>query len=167
MRLMHINGKFTQGHTTEAIEVRNPATEEVLDTVPKLPYRPRRLHSTAGGVWAQISALGCCTMFPKKYARGYMTSCNCLPSKRASLSQRTRKRSSGSPTPSITTPNSAGTSAAASCPSARNHSLTSSSRSPMVWSAASCHGTIRCCCSRGRWRPRSPPATRSSSSLRK
>jgi betaine-aldehyde dehydrogenase len=34
MKLMYINGKFTQGQATQAIEVQNPATEEVLDTVP-------------------------------------------------------------------------------------------------------------------------------------
>ncbi len=35
MRLMYINGQFTSGHATEAIEVHNPATEEVLETVPR------------------------------------------------------------------------------------------------------------------------------------
>jgi acyl-CoA reductase-like NAD-dependent aldehyde dehydrogenase len=35
MRLMYINGQFTQGHSSEAIEVHNPATEEVLETVPR------------------------------------------------------------------------------------------------------------------------------------
>ena len=35
MRLMYINGEFTKGSATEAIEVTNPATEEVLDTVPR------------------------------------------------------------------------------------------------------------------------------------
>ena len=34
MKLMYINGKFTQGQATKAIEVQNPATEEVLETVP-------------------------------------------------------------------------------------------------------------------------------------
>src|SRR5688572_2720145 len=35
MRLMYINGEFTRGNSTEEIEVTNPATEEVLDTVPR------------------------------------------------------------------------------------------------------------------------------------
>ena len=35
MRAMYINGEFTQGSATEEIEVTNPATEEVLDTVPR------------------------------------------------------------------------------------------------------------------------------------
>ena len=35
MRLMHINGQFTQGEATQEIAVHNPATEEVLDTVPR------------------------------------------------------------------------------------------------------------------------------------
>jgi acyl-CoA reductase-like NAD-dependent aldehyde dehydrogenase len=35
MRLMYINGEFTKGNSTQAIEVTNPATEEVLDTVPR------------------------------------------------------------------------------------------------------------------------------------
>lgn len=35
MRLMHINGEFTQGSASEAIEVRDPATEEVLEAVPR------------------------------------------------------------------------------------------------------------------------------------
>ncbi|MEY4234481.1 MAG: hypothetical protein RL635_1448, partial [Chloroflexota bacterium] len=35
MRLMHINGRFTQGQATQEIAVHNPATEEVLDTVPR------------------------------------------------------------------------------------------------------------------------------------
>ncbi len=35
MKLMYINGEFTKGHAKEAIEVTNPATEEVLDTVPR------------------------------------------------------------------------------------------------------------------------------------
>lgn len=34
MRLMYINGKFTKGSAKEEIEVTNPATEEVLDSVP-------------------------------------------------------------------------------------------------------------------------------------
>jgi acyl-CoA reductase-like NAD-dependent aldehyde dehydrogenase len=35
MKLMYINGQFTRGNSTEEIEVTNPATEEVLDTVPR------------------------------------------------------------------------------------------------------------------------------------
>jgi acyl-CoA reductase-like NAD-dependent aldehyde dehydrogenase len=35
MKLMYINGEFTQGNATEEIEVTNPATEEVLETVPR------------------------------------------------------------------------------------------------------------------------------------
>ncbi len=35
MRLMYINGEFTQGKAKGEIEVTNPATEEVLDTVPR------------------------------------------------------------------------------------------------------------------------------------
>jgi acyl-CoA reductase-like NAD-dependent aldehyde dehydrogenase len=35
MKLMYINGEFTQGNVREAIEVTNPATEEVLDAVPR------------------------------------------------------------------------------------------------------------------------------------
>lgn len=35
MRPMYINGKFTNGNSKEAIEVQNPATEEVLGSVPR------------------------------------------------------------------------------------------------------------------------------------
>jgi len=35
MRLMYINGQFTKGRSTEIIEVRNPATEEIVDSVPR------------------------------------------------------------------------------------------------------------------------------------
>ncbi|HLF72807.1 MAG TPA: aldehyde dehydrogenase family protein, partial [Anaerolineales bacterium] len=35
MKLMYINGEFTHGNAQEEIEVTNPATEEVLDTVPR------------------------------------------------------------------------------------------------------------------------------------
>jgi acyl-CoA reductase-like NAD-dependent aldehyde dehydrogenase len=35
MKLMYINGEFTQGSAEEEIQVTNPATEEVLDTVPR------------------------------------------------------------------------------------------------------------------------------------
>ena len=35
MKLMYINGKFTKGSAKEEIEVTNPATEDVLDTVPR------------------------------------------------------------------------------------------------------------------------------------
>jgi len=35
MKLMYINGEFTKGHAKEGIEVTNPATEAVLDTVPR------------------------------------------------------------------------------------------------------------------------------------
>jgi len=35
MRLMYINGEFTKGSGQGEIEVTNPATEEVLDTVPR------------------------------------------------------------------------------------------------------------------------------------
>jgi acyl-CoA reductase-like NAD-dependent aldehyde dehydrogenase len=35
MKLMYINGTFTKGNAKEEIEVTNPATEEVLDSVPR------------------------------------------------------------------------------------------------------------------------------------
>ena len=35
MKLMYINGEFTKGNAKEEIEVMNPATEEVLDSVPR------------------------------------------------------------------------------------------------------------------------------------
>jgi acyl-CoA reductase-like NAD-dependent aldehyde dehydrogenase len=35
MRLMYINGDFTKGKSNDVIEVTNPATEEVLDSVPR------------------------------------------------------------------------------------------------------------------------------------
>ena len=35
MRLMYINGEFTKGSAKDEIEVTNPATEDVLDTVPR------------------------------------------------------------------------------------------------------------------------------------
>jgi betaine-aldehyde dehydrogenase len=35
MKLMYINGEFTKGNSQDEIEVTNPATEEVLDTVPR------------------------------------------------------------------------------------------------------------------------------------
>src|SRR5262245_6966728 len=35
MKLMYINGEFTEGTTQGEIEVTDPATEEVLDTVPR------------------------------------------------------------------------------------------------------------------------------------
>ncbi|HEX6269319.1 MAG TPA: aldehyde dehydrogenase family protein, partial [Anaerolineales bacterium] len=35
MKLMYINGEFTKGGAKEEIEVTDPATEEVLDTVPR------------------------------------------------------------------------------------------------------------------------------------
>ncbi len=35
MPLHFINGEFTRGGATEEIEVHDPATEEVIDTVPR------------------------------------------------------------------------------------------------------------------------------------
>jgi acyl-CoA reductase-like NAD-dependent aldehyde dehydrogenase len=35
MKLMYINGEFTKGYSNEEIEVTNPATEDVLETVPR------------------------------------------------------------------------------------------------------------------------------------
>ncbi len=35
MKLMYINGEFTKGNAKDEIEVTNPATEDVLDTVPR------------------------------------------------------------------------------------------------------------------------------------
>lgn len=35
MKLMYINGKFTKGNSQEVIEVQNPATEEIIDSVPR------------------------------------------------------------------------------------------------------------------------------------
>lgn len=35
MPLHYINGKFTRGGATEVIDIHNPATEEVIDTVPR------------------------------------------------------------------------------------------------------------------------------------
>ncbi|HET6822287.1 MAG TPA: aldehyde dehydrogenase family protein, partial [Anaerolineales bacterium] len=35
MKPMYINGEFTRGNAREEIEVTNPATEEVLDAVPR------------------------------------------------------------------------------------------------------------------------------------
>ncbi|HEY9528144.1 MAG TPA: aldehyde dehydrogenase family protein, partial [Anaerolineales bacterium] len=45
MKLMYINGAFTNGNAKEVIEVTDPATEEVLDTVPR---------GTAGDVDAAV-----------------------------------------------------------------------------------------------------------------
>ena len=45
MKLMYINGEFTNGNAKEVIEVTDPATEEVLDTVPR---------GTAGDVAAAV-----------------------------------------------------------------------------------------------------------------
>jgi len=47
MKLMYINGEFTKGNAKEEIEVTNPATEEVLDTVPR---------GTADDVTAAVSS---------------------------------------------------------------------------------------------------------------
>ncbi len=35
MKPMYINGKLTNGHATEEIQVQNPATEEIIDSVPR------------------------------------------------------------------------------------------------------------------------------------
>jgi betaine-aldehyde dehydrogenase len=35
MPLHYINGKFTRGSGTEELKIHNPATEELLDTVPR------------------------------------------------------------------------------------------------------------------------------------
>ncbi|MBI2332875.1 MAG: aldehyde dehydrogenase family protein, partial [Chloroflexi bacterium] len=35
MRPMYINGMFTNGSAKEEIQVQNPATEEILDSVPR------------------------------------------------------------------------------------------------------------------------------------
>ena len=35
MKLMYINGQFTQGNAKEEITVQNPATEEIIDSVPR------------------------------------------------------------------------------------------------------------------------------------
>src|SRR5574341_2199997 len=35
MKLMYINGEFTRGKSQGEIEVTNPATEEVIDSVPR------------------------------------------------------------------------------------------------------------------------------------
>ncbi|MBX3035804.1 MAG: aldehyde dehydrogenase [Anaerolineales bacterium] len=35
MKPMYINGKFTNGHATEEIQIQNPATEEIIDSVPR------------------------------------------------------------------------------------------------------------------------------------
>lgn len=35
MKPMYINGKFTNGHATEEIQVQDPATEEIIDSVPR------------------------------------------------------------------------------------------------------------------------------------
>jgi len=35
MKFMYINGEFTKGSAKDEIEVTNPATEEMLDTVPR------------------------------------------------------------------------------------------------------------------------------------
>jgi acyl-CoA reductase-like NAD-dependent aldehyde dehydrogenase len=45
MQLMYINGEFTNGNAKEVIEVTDPATEEILDTVPR---------GTAGDVAAAV-----------------------------------------------------------------------------------------------------------------
>src|SRR5262250_1883649 len=47
MPLHYINGQFTKGSGTEAIAVHNPATEEVLDTVPRGTAQDAEKASTA------------------------------------------------------------------------------------------------------------------------
>ena len=51
MRQMFINGKFTNGNSKEEIAVQNPATEEMIDSVPR--GTPEDIEAA---VWAAKSA---------------------------------------------------------------------------------------------------------------
>ena len=63
MKLMYINGEFTNGNAKEVIEVTDPATEEILDTVPR---------GTAGDVAAAVhSASEAFTQWRKLGARQF------------------------------------------------------------------------------------------------
>lgn len=60
MRTMYIDGRLTHGESTGAIEVRDPATEDVLDTVPRgtpadAETAVRAARAAAGG-WRRVSA---------------------------------------------------------------------------------------------------------------
>jgi acyl-CoA reductase-like NAD-dependent aldehyde dehydrogenase len=60
MQQMYINGKFTAGNSKEAIDVRNPATEVVLDSVPRgtpadVEDAVRAAHAAFDG-WRRTSA---------------------------------------------------------------------------------------------------------------
>jgi betaine-aldehyde dehydrogenase len=60
MKLMYIHGQFTKGSAKEVIEVQNPATEDVLDTVPRgTPQDVEAAVSSskeAFDVWCKMSA---------------------------------------------------------------------------------------------------------------
>ena len=74
MKLMYINGEFTQGTAKEEIEVTNPATEEVLDTVPRgstedveAAVRSSKEAFTTWRKWVQTSGQVCCMKLHPKF----------------------------------------------------------------------------------------------------
>ena len=60
MPLMYLNNQFTQSHATEAIEIRNPATEEALGSVPRGTPQDAEAAATAAQAafrkWKHVSA---------------------------------------------------------------------------------------------------------------
>lgn len=54
MKLMYINGKFTNGHATEEIQVQNPATEEIIDSVPR--GKPQDVEEAVGAAKSVFDA---------------------------------------------------------------------------------------------------------------
>lgn len=60
MRPMYINGKFTNGYATEEIQVQNPATEEIIDSVPR--GKPQDVEEAVGAaksmfdMWRKMGA---------------------------------------------------------------------------------------------------------------
>jgi betaine-aldehyde dehydrogenase len=57
---MYINGKFTNGYATEEIQVQNPATEEIIDSVPR--GKPQDVEEAVGAaksmfdMWRKMGA---------------------------------------------------------------------------------------------------------------
>ncbi|MBX9568291.1 MAG: aldehyde dehydrogenase family protein [Candidatus Obscuribacterales bacterium] len=73
MRAHFINGEFTRGKSSESIEVRNPATEEVIDTVPRGTPEDARTAVEAAqkafDVWRKTSANVRATMLHEAAAK--------------------------------------------------------------------------------------------------
>lgn len=171
-RSNYVDGEWTAAESSETLEVVNPAnTGEVVATyphshgrTPKRPWPRRRTRPTTGRRRRAPTGARSSGTRPDTWRRAATSWSNSSPARRGRRRPRRSPRSSAPSASSITTPRRRSTTAAMSKAPAARTATSPPGKNRWVSRDWPRLGTTPLPSRPGRWRPRSPPATRSSSS---